>query len=188
MKRSTFLASLAAAVLALGTTGCGYNTIQTMDEQVNQAKGQIQTQLQRRADLVPNLVATVKGVAQQEQKVFGDIANARARLSGAIQSGDVEQMAQANAALNQGLGRLLAVVENYPQLKSQENFLALQSQLEGTENRIAVARTDYNQAVSSYNAYIRRFPAAMTAKIFGYHTHPYFEADAAAQTAPEVKF
>src|SRR5438309_4090047 len=139
-------------VVALGGAGCGYNTIQTYDEQVNAAAAQIKVQLQRRADLVPNLVETVKGYAKQEQTVFIEVAQARAKLAGAVQSGDLQQMAQANAQLTAPLGRLLAIAENYPQLKSNENFRALQDQLEGTENRIAVARQDYNDAVNRYNA------------------------------------
>jgi LemA protein len=188
MKRSTFLASLAAVVLATATSGCGYNQIQSLDERVNAAKGQIETQLQRRSDLVPNLVETVKGFAKQEQAVFGQIAEARARLGGAIQSGDVQQMSQANSELSSALGRLLVVVENYPDLKSNQNFLNLQEQLEGTENRIAVARTDYNNAVNEYNAYIRRFPTNLTAKMFGAEQRPYFEAEAGAREVPKVSF
>jgi LemA protein len=176
---------LLVAGLSLAS-GCGYNTIQTLDERVNQAKGQIETQLQRRADLIPNLVETVKGVAAQ---VFTNIANARARLSGAVQSGDVGDMAAANTELTQGLGRLLAIVENYPQLRSSESFRQLQDQLEGTENRIAVARTDYNTAVGEYNSYIRRFPYNLTARVFGMGTaREYFEADPAAQEVPKVNF
>lgn len=175
-------------VLALSTSGCGYNRIQTMDEQVNQAKGQIETQLQRRADLVPNLVETVKGVAKQESTIFISIAESRSRLSGAVQSGDVGQMAQANAELTQGIGRLLAIVENYPELRSSESFRALQDQLEGTENRISVARQDYNTAVGEYNGFIRRFPYNLTAKIFGAGAREYFEAAPGAETAPKVQF
>ncbi len=176
------------AVLTL-SSGCGYNTIQTLDERVNQAKGQIETQLQRRADLIPNLVETVKGVAAQETTVFTNIANARAKLAGAVQSGDVGDMAAANAELTQGLGRLLAIVENYPQLRSSESFRQLQDQLEGTENRIAVARTDYNGAVGELNAYIRRFPYNLTAKVFGMGApREYFEAAEGAETAPKVQF
>jgi LemA protein len=174
--------------LVLLASGCGYNTIQTMDEQVNQAKGQIETQLQRRADLVPNLVETVKGVAKQESTIFTSIAESRARLSGAVQSGDVGEMSAANAELTQGIGRLLAIVENYPELRSSESFRALQDQLEGTENRISVARQDYNTAVGSYNGYIRRFPYNLTAKIFGHGPREYFEAEPGAEEAPEVKF
>ena len=175
-------------VLAMLASGCGYNTIQTMDEEVNQAKGQIETQLQRRADLVPNLVETVKGVAKQESTVFTSIAESRSRLSGAIQTGDVGEMSAANQALTQGIGRLLAIVENYPELRSSESFRALQDQLEGTENRISVARQDYNTAVGGYNGYIRRFPYNLTAKIFGQGPREYFEAEPGAEEVPKVQF
>jgi LemA protein len=187
MTRASAMRS-AVLTLAVLVSGCGYNTIQTMDEQVNQAKGQIETQLQRRADLIPNLVETVKGVAKQESTVFTSIAESRARLSGAVQSGDVGEMAAANQALTQGIGRLLAIVENYPELRSSESFRALQDQLEGTENRISVARQDYNTAVGNYNAYIRRFPYNLTARIFGQAPREYFEAEAGAAEAPEVQF
>jgi LemA protein len=187
MKRSAVRFALASAVMLM--VGCGYNTIQTMDEKVNQAQGQVQTQLQRRSDLIPNLVNTVKGVTKQEDTVFISIANARARLSGAVQSGNVPEMAAANQELSQGLGRLLAISENYPQLRSSENFRQLQDQLEGTENRISVARQDYNTAVGQYNAYIRRFPYNITAKVFGMgKPRDYFEAAAGAQEAPKVTF
>ncbi len=185
-RASAILPSLLA--LAVLTGGCGYNQIQTMDEQVSQAKGQIETQLQRRADLVPNLVETVKGVAKQESTIFISIAESRAKLSGAVQSGDVGQMSRANAELNQGIGRLLAIVENYPELRSSESFKQLQDQLEGTENRISVARQDYNTAVGSYNAYIRRFPYNLTAKMFGQGSREYFEAEPGAAEAPKVQF
>ena len=188
MSRSSAMPRSLLAALALMTTGCGYNQIQTMDERVNQAQGQIETQLQRRADLVPNLVETVRGVAKQESTVFISIAESRARLSGAVQSGDVGEMAEANQQLTQGLGRLLAIVENYPQLRSSESFRALQDQLEGTENRIAVARQDYNAAVGDYNGFIRRFPYNLTARVFGQGQREYFEAAPGAETAPEVRF
>jgi LemA protein len=169
--------------------GCGYNTIQTLDERVNQAQGQIQTQLQRRSDLIPNLVETVKGITKQEDTVFISIANARARLGGAVQSGSVPEMAAANQQLSQGLGRLLAIAENYPQLQSSQNFRQLQEQLEGTENRVAVARQDYNAAVGEYNSYIRRFPYNLTAKVFGLGSpREYFEAAEGAREAPQVRF
>src|SRR3954454_18983843 len=187
--RRSFTRQLLLVVAATLGVGCGYNTIQTMDERVNQAQGQIQAQLQRRADLIPNLVNTVKGVTKQEDTVFISIANARSRLGGAIQSGNVPEMAAANAALNQGLGRLLAISENYPQLRSSENFRALQDQLEGAENRISVARQDYNTAVGDYNAYVRRFPYNLTAKVFGMGTpRQYFEAAPGAAEAPKVTF
>jgi LemA protein len=187
MTRSSAVRTSLLALVILAS-GCGYNTIQTMDEQVSQAKGQIETQLQRRADLVPNLVETVKGVAKQESTVFISIAESRSRLSGAVQSGDVGEMSAANQALTQGIGRLLAIVENYPELRSSESFRALQDQLEGTENRISVARQDYNTAVGNYNGYIRRFPYNLTAKIFGQGPREYFEAEPGAEDAPAVKF
>ena len=178
---------LAVAVLAL--TGCGYNKIQTLDEQANAYKSQIQVQLQRRADLVPNLVATVKGYAQQEQTIFLGVANARAKLLGSLQGGSLAQMAEANQGLTGALSRLIAISENYPQLKSNENFRALQDQLEGTENRIATAREDYNAAVEAYNAYIRRFPQVLTARVLGKQPREYFQlTNAAAAQAPTVNF
>lgn len=177
------------ALAALGTSGCGYNTIQTLDEQVNKAQAQIETQLQRRADLIPNLVATVKGVAAQESTVFISIAESRAKLSGAVSSGNIAEMSQANRAVTSDLGRLLVIAEAYPQLKSDQSFRDLQAQLEGTENRIAVARTDYNTVVGEFNGYIRKFPTNLTAKIFSMDkAREYFEADAGAEKAPEVKF
>ena len=172
MKR--LLVLLAASCLA----SCGYNRIQTLDEQVNAYKSQIQVQLQRRADLVPNLVETVRGFAQQEQTVFGAVAEARTRLGGAVQSGNLGEMATANQALTGALGRLIAISEAYPELKSNENFRALQDQLEGTENRIATARQDYNNSVQEYNAYIRKFPQVLTAKVIGKGAREYFEATA----------
>jgi LemA protein len=185
----TRLSASALLGAALLLTGCGYNTMQSLDEQINQAQGQIQTQLQRRADLVPNLVSTVKGITKQEDTVFISIANARARLSGAVQARDVEGMAAANDQLSAGLGRLLAISENYPELRSSENFKQLQDQLEGTENRIAVARTDYNTAVGQFNAYVRRFPYNLTAKVFGLSKpRPYFQAQAGTQEPPKVQF
>ena len=178
--------SLPALLVLLA--GCGYNTIQTSDEQVNAALAQIKVQLQRRADLIPNLVSTVQGYAKQEREVFTAVADARSRLAGAIQTGDPQQMADANQALNAPLGRLLAIVENYPVLKSSENFRGLQDELAGTENRIAVARQDYNDAVNRYNAYIRRFPQVLTAKVIGAKSRTYFQETAGADTAPKVQF
>ena len=183
MKRALFAA--AAVLLA----GCGYNKIQTLDEQANAFKSQIEVQLQRRADLIPNLVETVKGYAQQEVTIFTAVADARAKLGGAVQSGNLQQMAEANQGLTGALGRLLAISENYPQLKSNENFRALQDQLEGTENRISTARGDYNAAVQAYNTYIRRFPQVITAKVIGKHERDYFELTTpAAAEVPKVDF
>jgi LemA protein len=186
-RASRMYVSLLTAALFLA--GCGYNQIQTLDERVNQAQGQIQTQLQRRADLIPNLVNTVKGVTKQEDTVFISIANARARIGTAVKSGNVPEMAAANQQLSSGLERLLAIAENYPQLQSSQNFRDLQSQLEGTENRISVARQDYNTAVGEYNSYIRRFPNNLTAKVFGMSKpREYFEASPGAAQPPAVKF
>jgi len=170
-------------------SGCGYNTIQRYDEQVNGAKNQIEVQLQRRADLIPNLVSTVKGYAQQELDVFTQVAQARAGLVGAVQKGDAREMANANEALTGALGRLMVVVEAYPQRKSDQNFLRLQDELTGTENRIAVARTDYNNAVQTYNTYIRTLPQSLTAKVTGAKPREYFEVTTpGARTAPTVDF
>jgi LemA protein len=177
---------LSPLILALG--GCGYNRIQQYDENAQQAKQQISVQLQRRADLVPNLVNTVKGYAQHEEAVFTQVAAARGALSGAIQGGDPTQMAAANAQLTGALGRLIAVAEAYPQLKADQGFLRLQDELAGTENRIATARNDYNQAVQTYNTYIRTFPQALTAKVTGAKARTYYEAAPGSETAPTVDF
>ncbi len=176
------------AVVALTVSGCGYNRIQSFDEQVSGAKSQIEVQLQRRADLIPNLVETVKGFAAQEQEIFTTIANARAALSGAVGGGDLAEMAAANQTLTGALGRLLAIAEDNPEIQSNENFRTLMDQLEGTENRISVARQDYNTAVRQYNGYIRRFPQVLTAKAIGAAARPYFEAEAGTETAPDVRF
>lgn len=173
----------------LTASGCGYNRIQGLDEQVNGFKGQIEVQLQRRADLVPNLVETVKGYARHEDSVFTRVTQARAQLGGAVTSGNLQQMAAANQNLTGALGRLIAVAEAYPQLRANENFKSLQDQLEGTENRIATARGDYNKAVEAYNSYIRQFPQVLTAKMLGKGPREYFEVtDAANREAPQVKF
>ena len=183
MKR-VLIVSLAAAVLS----GCGYNRIQMLDEEVNGFKSEIEVQLQRRADLIPNLVETVRGFAAQELAVFEQVSSARAALGGAIEGGSIAEMAAANAALTSALGRLIAVVEDNPEIRSDQNFRMLQDQLEGTENRIATARSDYNGAVREYNAYIRRFPQVLTAKAIGADAREYFEAEEAAREAPEVDF
>ena len=180
---------LALPLLLLLLAGCGYNNIQTLDEQSNAAKSQIAVQLQRRADLIPNLVNTVKGYAQHEEQVFTQVAQARAGLLGAIRTGDPQQMADANAGLTAGLGRLLAISEAYPQLKADQGFLRLQDELTGTENRIAVARRDYNQSAQEYNTYIRRFPQTLTAKVVGAQPKTYFEVtNPGAQEVPTVDF
>ncbi|HEY4321029.1 MAG TPA: LemA family protein [Gemmatimonadales bacterium] len=184
----TILPALMAVVVL--SSGCSYNSLQTLDETINQAQSQIKVQLQRRADLIGNLVNTVKGVAKQEDTVFIGIAQARAKLSGAISSNDIAAMGQANAAMNAPLSRLLAIQEAYPTLQSSANFRALQDELTGTENRIAQARTDYNGAVAQFNTKIRQFPTNITAKIVHLGTpRPYFNVtDSTANNAPVVKF
>ncbi len=187
---------LAVAVLATlpftGSTGCGYNTIQTMDEEAAAYRQQIEVQLQRRSDLIPNLVSTVQGFADQEAAVLTEVTRARAGLESALNregGADIEELAQADAQVNTALGRFNSfVVESYPQLRSNENFIRLQDELAGTENRIAVSRQDYNSAVQRYNAYIRRFPQTVTARVTGASARPYFEAQAGAETAPSVEF
>jgi LemA protein len=183
MKRRS-LALLVPVVLS----GCGYNRIQTLDEQAAQAKQGIEVQLQRRADLVPNLVNTVKGYAAHEEAVFTQVANARAGLAGAIRSGDPQQQAAADAALTGALGRLLAISEAYPQLKADQTFLRLQDELSGTENRIATSRSDYNAAVNAYNSYIRTFPQKITAAVTGAKPRAYYDAPPSSETAPTVDF
>jgi len=171
-------------LLVLPLAACGYNRIQSLDEQAASAQSQIEVQLQRRADLIGNLVNTVKGYAQHEEDVFVQVTQARSGLVNAIQSHDAEQMANANAALSSSLGRLMVSVEAYPQLKADQLFIRLQDELTGTENRIAVSRNDYNQAVNAYNAYIRQFPTVITAKVTGAKPRKYFTASANAETGP----
>ena len=184
MKRRSWVLALPLLVGA-----CGYNTIQSMDERAKSAQQQIAVQLQRRADLIGNLVNTVKGFAAQEAEVFETVAKARAGLAGAVTGGNVQEMATANQAMSGALGRLIAISEAYPTLKSDQNFLRLQDELTGTENRIATARTDYNGAVQDYNAYIRRFPQVMTAKVTGAKPREYFDVtNPGAREAPTVDF
>jgi LemA protein len=183
--------SLLLLPLIASLTRCGDNTIQTYDEQAASAQRNIEVQLQRRADLIPNIVNTVKGFAAQESEVLTQVTEARAGLTGALnRTGgvDMRELAAQNANLTSALGRLNVVVEAYPELRSNENFLRLQDELSGTENRIAVSRTDYNGAVERYNAYIRQFPQLITAKVFGSKPREYFEADAASREAPTVDF
>jgi LemA protein len=187
---------LLAPLAALSLAGCGINSVPTAEEQVNAKWGDLQADYQRRADLIPNLVATVKGYAQQEKTVLTDVTNARAKATSVqLNAGDLSDPAKvqafqnAQSQLSGSLGRLLVSVEAYPDLKSNQNFLALQDQLEGTENRIEVARRDYNESVRQYNTLIRTFPTAVGAKVF-YGAKPKvpFEAAAAAQQAPTVNF
>ena len=187
----------AGAFAALLLSGCGYNTLQTQDEQVKSAWSEVINQYQRRADLIPNLVNTVKGYAAQEQQVLLGVTQARAKV-GSIQAtpeliNDPQALAKFQAAqgeLTNALSHLMVVVENYPQLKSDQNFRDLQAQLEGTENRITVARNRYIQAVQAYNVTVRSFPDNLTAKMFGYQIKPNFTVDneAAIAKPPSVDF
>ena len=165
-------------------TACGYNRIQTLDEQAASAQSKIGVQLQRRSDLIGNLVNTVKGYAQHEEAVFTQVAQARAGIAAAVQSGDAEQMANANTQMTNALRGLMVQVEAYPQLKANEGFIRLQDELAGTENRIATARNDYNEAVNLYNAYIRQFPVVVTAKVTGAQPRKYFNPTNEAQQGP----
>ncbi|HMB56095.1 MAG TPA: LemA family protein [Arenimonas sp.] len=188
---------IALALMLPVLAGCGYNRIQTQDEAVKAQWSEVLNQYQRRADLVPNLVNTVKGYAAQEERVLTEVTNARARVGGinitADQASDPAKLAEfqkAQGEMSGALSHLLAVAENYPDLKSNQNFLELQSQLEGTENRITVARNRYIQSVQDYNVLVRQFPVNLTAKVFGYAIKPNFtvENEAAISKPPTVEF
>lgn len=167
-------------------SGCGtYNKLVTLDEEVKEAWAQVETVLQRRLDLIPNLVETVKGFAAQEKEVFIKVTEARSKVAGA---GTIPDKIKANNQLSSALSRLLVVVERYPELKSNQNFIRLQDELAGTENRIAVARRRYNEAVKRYNVAIRRFPSNLMANAFNFEKAEFFEAPEAAATPPKVKF
>jgi LemA protein len=190
-------AVFAVAFLGLAVSGCGYNSIPTYEEQAKAKWADVQNNYQRRADLIPNLVATVQGYARQEREVLTAVVEARAKATqvriDASELTDPEKLKQFQDAQNQlsgALGRLLAISENYPDLKSNQNFLALQSQLEGTENRIAVARRDYIEAVRAYNTELRTFPGVLWASTFFRSNKPMAEFTASdnAQTPPPVKF
>ncbi|WP_029410268.1 LemA family protein [Treponema pedis] len=176
--------------------GGSYNSMVTAEESVKSAWSQVENVYQRRLDLIPNLVNTVKGFASHEAKVFTDLAEARSKAGGVMQVSDevlnnaesFEKFQKAQSELGGALQRLLAITENYPELKSNENFLDLQSQLEGTENRIAVERKRYNETVQSYNVLIKRFPKNILANMYGFKEKQYFKADEQASKAPEVKF
>jgi LemA protein len=181
-------------IVAALLSGCGYNQIQQKDESVKAAWSQVLNVYKRRADLVPNLVATVKGYASHEERVFTEVTNARAKVGSININADdpasLAQFQQAQGELQSAIGRLLVVSENYPQLKADQNFLQLQAQLEGTENRITVERQRYIQTVQDYNTYIRQFPVNLTAMMFGYKPKPNFsvENEAQIQQPPTVDF
>lgn len=189
--------SLIAVMLAstLTLSGCGYNTLQVKDEAVTAAWSEVQNQYQRRADLVPNLVNVVKGYAAHEEQVLTEVTQARANVAGLKVDREVledpelfQRYQEAQSQMTSALSRLLAVTENYPDLKANQQFRDLQVQLEGTENRIAVARNRYITTVQDFNSYARQFPQVMTAKVIGMDTKPNFSAEQSAQKAPTVSF
>lgn len=187
----------AAFTVALTLSGCGYNTMQTQDEAANAAWAEVLNQYQRRADLIPNLVNTVKGYAKHEEEVFTQVTEARSKVgsinmtaSDANDAAKLNQFAQAQGELSGALSRLLVVAENYPELKADQSFRDLQAQLEGTENRVSLARNNYIQAVQTYNTTLRQFPQNLTAKIFGMQPRPQFtvENEKVVSTTPKVEF
>lgn len=176
---------LAVIIIVVSVIAGGYNSLVSLEASVEAKQSSVSTQLQRRSDLIPNLVSTVKGYAAHEEEVYTAIADARSKLAGAT---DVDEMAEANSELSSALTRLLAISENYPELEKSENFTALQDELAGTENRITVARNDYNEAAKEYNVAIRKFPKNILAGLFGFDKADYFEADAGSEDVPEVNF
>ena len=195
MKKTTIIIVIIAVLAAIVFWFIGkYNAMVSADENVKTAWSQVENQYQRRSDLIPNLVATVKGYAAHESQVLESVVEARAKATQVVvdpANATPEQLAafqSAQGELSQALGRLLAVAENYPDLKANQNFLELQSQLEGTENRIAVARNEFNKAAKTYNVLVRRFPNNVVASMFGFDQKAYFEAEPGAEKAPVVQF
>ncbi len=178
---------VAIGIIAIGAFGI-YNGLVSSQEEAKTAWAQVENQYQRRADLIPNLVETVKGYAQQEKNVLEEVTRLRSQWGEARQTGDLNKSLQAAQGLDNALSRLMVVVERYPELKSNQNFMRLQDQLEGTENRISVERRRYNQAALNYNRKIRMFPGVFFAGPFGFERMPLFEAEAGAKKAPQVKF
>ncbi len=190
-----FLYAIGAVFLLFSLSSCGYNTMVDKQENVSGKWAQVQNAYQRRADLIPNLVNTVKGAANFERETLTQVIEARSRATSInINSADsltpekIQQFQQAQDALGSSLSRLLVSVERYPELRANQNFLELQAQLEGTENRITVERKNFNDAVQDYNAHIRRFPNNLTSGMFGFERKGYFEAQAGADKAPQVQF
>lgn len=196
MKKGTIALIVVVVLILLG--GCSasraYNKMVTMEEGINKSWANVETQYQRRADLIPNLVNTVKGYATHEQETLDQVIEARSRATQVTLNAEditpdrLQQYQQAQGEVSQALGRLMMIAENYPDLKANQNFMELQAQLEGTENRISVARKDFNDASMAYNSYIRKFPANIIAGIFGFDTKSYFEAAEGTDRAPEVNF
>lgn len=187
MKKGTkvLIAVLVVIAILVFPIISSYNNLVSLEQLVSTSESNIDTQLQRRSDLIPNLVNTVKGYASQEKDIFTDIANARSKLSSAT---NISEQANADSQLSNALSRLLVVVERYPDLKSNQNFQDLSIQLEGTENRIAVARQDYNTAVTNYNTKRRRFPTNIIASLFGFQEKPLYKASDGASEVPSVDF
>ena len=184
--RITRTLTVGATLLALSVLpGCGYNQLVAQNEVVDAAWGEVENQLQRRNDLIPNLVNTVKGFAAHEKQVLTEVTEARSRVAGA---GSPEASIEASNQLSGALSRLLVVVERYPELKSDQNFLKLQDELAGTENRLTVARMRYNEAVRGFNTTVKKFPTNLMAKLFGFTARAYFEAPDSATEAPKVEF
>ena len=185
--RNTLRPGLTVAIVfaAMALSGCSYNRFTTQEEAIKGAWAEVQNQLQRRNDLIPNLVETVKGYAAHEEGIFKEIADARSKL---LAAKSPEETIQAANQQTSALGRLLAVVENYPNLKANEQFNRLSDELSSTENRLAVARMRYNERLQEYNTSRRKFPGNVTAKMFGFKEYPYFEAPPSAQAAPKVDF
>src|SRR6201992_2245830 len=186
--------AILVVVAVISLSSCSYNSMLQMDENVKAKWGAVQTQYQRRADLIPNLVATVKGAANFEKSTLTDVITARAKATSIqvdpskLTPESIKAYQAAQGQLSSALGRLMVVSENYPDLKTNQNFLGLQAQLEGTENRITVARDDFNQAVQEYNTKIRSFPANITAKMFSFTEKGYFAAEPGADKSPKVQF
>jgi LemA protein len=179
------IAAMLVGLAAVSSSACSYNRFVSQEEAIKAQWAQVENQLQRRNDLIPNLVETVKGIAQQEKDVFGQIAESRAKLAGARTP---EETMEAANQQSSALSRLLVIVENYPQLRSNESFNRLMDELAGTENRLAVERMRYNERVQEYNTSRRQFPANVTAGIFGFKEYPLFKAPPEAQRAPRVDF
>ncbi|OOQ57699.1 LemA family protein [Mucilaginibacter pedocola] len=192
MKKLFF--ALAIMVGAMSLSSCSYNSMVTADENIKSKWGEVQTQYQRRADLIPNLVSTVKGEANFEKGTLTAVVEARAKATSVqvdaatLTPENIQKYQEAQGQLSAALGKLLNITENYPTLRANEAFRGLQAQLEGTENRISVARRDFNEAVQAYNSKIRAFPANITAKMFGFKEKGYFQADAGSEKAPSVNF
>ncbi len=191
MKKAVLITVAILAILIIMPFGCAkntYNNFVELDENVNQSWANVETVLQRRFDLIPNLVNTVKGYATHEQKVLTEVTALRSQWGKARQTGDTASSLKAAAGLESALGRLMVISENYPDLKANQNFIRLQDELAGTENRISIERRRYNETVTAYNKAIRKFPEVYFARIFGFNQRQQFEASAGAENAPNVQF